>query len=193
MEFGIRFLEPHTRELQRCHFYDDQGKLSLVAEFGTPWQETENSKIHIADPGGEPLATLDFPGVETTGKQGRGRIGYALIYDHAVYAIVTKHAPVDPDEETSLPYFTIEVEGERWLVLGERGNERLPISKFFLCDNAPSDLAVYANPLDACSESVGKIRRVVGDYDYDIVFPDGRFQQPRLISLALAFLIHQIP
>jgi hypothetical protein len=85
------------------------------------------------------------------------------------------------------------VEGERWLALGERGNGRLPISKFILCDQAPSNLAVYANPQDACEEAVGSIRRVVGEYDYDILFPDGRFQQPRLISLALTFLIHQIP
>jgi hypothetical protein len=192
MEYGIRFLEPHSEALQRCHFYDDQGKLNLVAEFGTPWQQEEISKIHIATPGGELLATLDFPGVGTIGKQGRGRIGYALIHDHAVYAIITKHAPLDADEE-ALPYFSIEVEGERWLALGERENGRLPSSKFFLCDNAPSDLAVYANPLDACSEAIGKIRCVVGDYNYDVTFPNGRFQQPRLISLALVFLIHQIP
>ena len=69
----------------------------------------------------------------------------------------------------------------------------MPISKFFLCDNVPSDLSVYGNPLDACSEAIGKIRRVVGDYDYDVTFPDDRFQQPWLISLALVFLIHQIP
>jgi hypothetical protein len=73
------------------------------------------------------------------------------------------------------------------------GNGRLPISKFFLCDNVPSDLTVYANPLDACNQAVGQIRRVTGDYDYDVTFPDSRFQQPRLISLALVFLIHQIP
>lgn len=193
MDFGIRFLEPHSENLQRCHFYDDQGKLSLVAEYGTPWQEEENSKIRIANSGGELLATLDFPGVETTGKQGQGRIDYALIHDHAVYAIITKHAPIDPDEEDALPYFTIEAEGERWLALGERGNDRIPLSRFSLCDNTPSDLSVYANPLDACSEAIGKIRRVVGDYDYDVTFPDSRFQQPRLISFALVFLIHQIP
>ncbi len=92
-----------------------------------------------------------------------------------------------------MPYFSIEVEGERWLALGERGNGRLPISKFSLCDNVPSNLAVYANPMDACNETIGKIRRVVGDYDYDVTFPAGRFQEPKLISLALAFLIHQIP
>lgn len=192
MEFGIRFLEPHSELLQRCHFYDDQGMLTLVAEFGTPWQEDEISKIRMATPGGELLATLDFPGVETIGKQGQGRIGYALIHDHAVYAIITKHAPVDPEEEESLPYFTIEAEGERWLALGERGNGRSQASKFVLCNNVPADLTVYANPLDACNETLGKIRRVLGEYDYDITFPENRFQQPRLISLALAFLIHQI-
>lgn len=193
MEFGIRFLEPHTEALQRCHFYDDQGKLTLVAEFGTPWQEEEISKIHIATPDGERLATLDFPGVETTGKQGRGRIGYALIHDHAVYAIITKHAPLDSDDDRALPYFSIEAEGSRWLALGERENGRLPISNFLLCDNPPTNLAVYANPMDACSETIGKIRRVIGEYDYDGTFPDDRFQEPQLISLALAFLIHQIP
>jgi len=193
MEYGIRFLEPHSDVLQRCHFYDEQGVLTLVAELGTPWQDEEDSKIRIATPGGELLSTLDFPGVETIGKQGQGRIGYALIHDHAVYAIITKHAPIDADEAHGLPYFTIEVEGERWLALGERGNGRSPISKFVLCDNAPANLSVYADPLDACDEAIGKIRRVTGDLDYDIVFPDGRFQEPALISLALAFLIHQIP
>jgi len=193
MEFGVRFLEPHAEDLQRCHFYGDQGKLDLVAEFGTPWQADEDSKIHIATPSGEPIATLDFPGVETTDKQGHGRIGYALIHDHAVYAIITKHAPIDLDEEDALPYFSIEVEGERWLALGERGNGRSPISKFVLCDNAPANLAVYADPLDVCDEAIGKIRRVTGDLDYDITFPEERFQEPMLISLALAFLIHQIP
>jgi hypothetical protein len=193
MDFGVRFLEPHSEVLQRCHFYNDQGKLSLVAEYGTPWQEDENSKIRIATPGGEPLATLDFPGVETTGKQGKGRIAYALIHDHAVYAIITKHAPMDLDDDDALPYFTVEVEGERWLALGEKENGRSAVSKFNLCDEAPSSLDVYANPQDACNEAIGKIRRILGDYDYDITFPANRFQQPELISLALAFLIHQIP
>jgi hypothetical protein len=193
MEFEIRFLEPHSEVLQRCHFYDAQGMLTLVAEMGTPWYEDESSKIRIATSGGELLATLDFPGVETTGKQGQGRIDYALIYDHAVYAILTKYAPLDPDDEDALPYFTIEAEGERWLALGERENGRLPHSKFSLCDNTPSDLSVYADPLDACNGTIGKIRRVTGEYDYDVTFPDDRFQQPQLISLALVFLIHQIP
>lgn len=193
MEFGIRFLEPYSEALQRCHFYDAQGMLTLVAEMGTPWHEDESSKIRIATSSGEVLATLDFPGVETTGKQGQGRIDYALIHDHAVYAIITKYAPLNPGEEDALPYFTVEAEGERWLALGERDNGRLPLSKFSLCDNAPSDLSVYADPLDACSQTLGQIRRVTGDLDYDVTFPDGRFQQPRLISLALVFLIHQIP
>ncbi|PID86857.1 MAG: hypothetical protein CSB13_02290 [Chloroflexi bacterium] len=193
MEFGIRFLEPHSELLQRCHFYDDQGVLLLVGECGAPWQEAEDSKIRITTPGGDLLATLDFPGVESTGKQGQGRIGYALIHDHAVYAIITKHTPKDPDGEETLPYFTVEVEGERWLVLGERGNGRSQVSTFVLCANAPTNLAVYADLMDACDETLGKIRRVVGDYDYDITFPENRFQQPHLISLALTFLIHQIP
>lgn len=194
MEFGIRFLEPHSESLQRCHFYDDQGMLKLVAEVGTPWQEAEGSKIKIATPDGELVATLDFPGVVSTGKQGRDRISYALIYDHAVYAIITKHAPLAPENENPLPYFTLEVEGERWLALGEAGNGRFPLAtRFSLCDDTPADLTVYGNPLDACQEVIGNIRRVTDDYDYAVTFPDSRFQQPSLIVLALTFLIHQIP
>jgi hypothetical protein len=128
-----------------------------------------------------------------TSKGGQARISYALIYNDAVYAILTKYPWPDPDNEEALPYFVIEVEEQRWLALGGRVNGRSAPLRFILCDNLPGDLHVYADPLDVCNADPAAEIDETSEGEFMITLPDGRFRHPQLILLALVFLIHQLP
>ncbi len=193
MEYRIKFLETGSEGGQRCHLYVGRERLSLVADFGASWIDEERGKVRFSRPSGDTIASLQFPGLEVTSKGGHPRISYALIYDDAVYAILTKYPWPDPENEAALPYFMIEVEEQRWLALGGRVNGRSSPIKFTLCDNPPGDLQVYADPLDICgADPVGEIDETeIGEFA--ITLADGRFRQPQLILLALVFLIHQLP
>lgn len=193
MEYRIKFLEASSEGEQRCHLYVGQERLSLVADFGTPWLDEERGKVRFSRPSGDTIASLQFPGLEVTSKGGQPRVSYALIYNDAVYAILTKYPWPDPDNEGALPYFMIEVEEQRWLALGGRVNGRSAPLKFTLCDNPPGDLHVYADPLDVCGANpIGEIDET-DEGEFSVILPDGRFRQPQLILLALVFLIHQLP
>jgi hypothetical protein len=193
MEYRIKFLETGSEGERRCHFYVGRERLALVADWGTPWLEEERRKVRFARPSGEVIASLQFPGLEVTSKGGQVRISYALIYNDAVYAILTKYPWPDPDNDEALPYFMIEVEEQRWLALGGRVNGRSSPLKFTLCDNPPGDLQVYADPLDVCgADPIGEIDQT-DKGEFTITLPDGRFRHPHLILLALVFLIYQLP
>ncbi|MGB5057860.1 MAG: hypothetical protein WBO48_04175 [Candidatus Promineifilaceae bacterium] len=195
MEYGIKFLRPFSENGQQAHLYVGQNRLSLVADFGTPWlRHGEPGKVRLARPSGEALASLEFPGLKTTSKGGVPRISYALIYDHAVYAIITQHTWPNLDDADAVSYFMIEAEGQRWAALNREVNGRSLPDQFVLCDNAPAVVEPHAQFLDDCQAApVGQIQRPTSAEEYQVIMPDGRFRQPQLILLALVFLIHQLP
>ncbi|MCB8983770.1 MAG: hypothetical protein H6659_08105 [Ardenticatenaceae bacterium] len=193
MEYTIKFL-PSASDEQRCHLYVGQNRLSLVADYGTPWLAGDTGKVRFSRPSGDTLASLEFPGHKTNSKGGQSRTSFALIYDHAVYAIFNQHTWPDEDDPDAVPYFVIETEGQRWLALGEETNGRVAPDRYVFCDNAPANLQSYAQPMDDClADPVGEIHREQVTADYQVTLPDGRFRQPQLILLALVFLIHQLP
>lgn len=192
MEYTVKFLESSTPEEQRCHMYVGQERLSLVADWGTPWLTGNSGKVQFARPSGDVIASLEFPGLESKSKGGQPRISYALIYDHAVYALFTKRPWPDQDEEGVFPYFEIEAEGQTWLALGEVDNGRVPHKSFTLCDAPPANLRTFARPLDICGDDpAGQIVQLEQGA-FRLNLPDGRFRQPQLILFALTFLIHQL-
>jgi hypothetical protein len=194
MEYRIKFLEGQEKGAHRGHLYVGQDRLSLVADFGTPWLTGESGKMRIARPSGEVIALLEFPGVTGTSKGGRSYISYALIYDDAVYAIITKYPWPEPKEAGTLPYFVIEAEGQKWLALGELGNGRFPHASFVLCDDMSDNLKIYARPFDECAtDPAGQINQSADDRtEFQVMLPDGRFHQSQIILLALVFLIYQL-
>ncbi|MBK8988997.1 MAG: hypothetical protein IPM39_23485 [Chloroflexi bacterium] len=180
--------------MQRCHLYVGRNRLSLVGDFGSPWLKDEPGKIRLARPSGEAIASLEFPGLKTVSKGGNPRISYALIYDHAVYAIITKYPWPNPDKPEGAPYFEIETEGQRWLAFNRVVDGRSPTTSYVLCDNAPAHFQPYTQPLDDClKDPVGQIDRQSDGSEFVIMLPDGRFRQPQIILLSLVFLIRQLP
>ncbi len=193
MEYTVRFLKTDSSTTQRCHLYVGQSRLSLVADYGTPWLANDAGKVRFSRPSGETLASLEFPGLKATSKGGQSRTSYALIYDHAVYAIFNQLVWPDEDDPEALPYFVIETEGERWLALSGQQNGRSSTPQFVLCDQAPANLQAYAQAMDDClADPVGQISWPGDPAEYVMLLPDGRFRQPQLILLALVFLIHQL-
>ncbi len=194
MEYRIKFLEGQEKGVQRCHLYVGQDRLALVADFGTPWLANEPGKVRIGRPSGEVIASLEFPGLESISKGGKPRISYALIYDHAVYAIITKYPWPEPKEPGALPYFVLEAEEQKWLALGELQNGRTPHVRFVLCDDMSDNLQIYARPFDECAaDPGGQIDQAEDDKtEFKVTLPDGRFRQSQIILLALVFLIYHL-
>lgn len=193
MEYTVKFLPSDSDSIRRCHLYVGQNRLSLVADYGTPWLADDSGKVRFSRPSGDTLASLEFPGLKTTSKGSQSRTSYALIYDHAVYAIFNQHAWPDEADPEALPYFVIETEGKRWLALSGDIDGRSPTAQFVFCDNAPANLQAYTQPMDDClADPVGQITWQTDTSDYLVTLPDGRFRQPQLILLALVFLIHQL-
>jgi len=193
MEYTVKFLRSDSEAARRGHLYVGQNRLSLVADFGTPWLANDSGKVRFSRPSGDALASLEFPGLKATSKGGQMRTSYALIYDHAVYAIFNQHAWPDGEAPDALPYFVIETEGQRWLALSSDIDGRSPTAPFVFCDNAPANLHAYGQPMDDClAHPVGQITWQADTADYLVTLPDGRFRQPQLVLLALVFLIHQL-
>lgn len=193
MEYTVRFLSTDSTAMRRGHLYVGHNRLSLVIDYNTPWLAEETGKVRFSRPSGDMLASLEFPGLKTTGKGGQTRISYALIYDDAVYAIFNQHPWPDEDDVNVWPYFVIETEGQRWLAISGESHGRSSAFHFALCDKTPANLQPYSQAMDGClADPVGQITRPAETDDFLVKMPDGRLRQPQLILLALVFLIHQL-
>mgnify|MGYP001335335143 CR=1 FL=1 len=194
MDYSVRFLQLDSNGKHCGHLYVGQNRLSLVADYGSPWLKDEPGKVRLARPSGEFIASLEFPGLKTTSKGGNPRTNYALVYDHAVYAIITEYPWPQPNEPDAAPYFEIETEGQRWVALNRPADGRSPTACYVLCADAPANFQPYTQPLDNClSDPVGQIDRQEAASEFVVMLPDGRFRQAQLILLSLVFLIHQLP
>ncbi len=187
MNFSVQRLHTEEDSARRYHLFNGRGKLTLVADYGSPWlrgAEDAQRQVRFAWSSGELVATLDLPEKGERQADDLVHTSYALILDHAVYAIINAYqAGNEPD---TTPYFTIEVEGMVWLVWGKEQDDAL----FTLYDQVPSNLAVSDNPLESgLIEPIGRIHRTQGDYDLTITLPDQRLHEAALLALALLFLI----
>lgn len=182
MEYRIKRLLPQMNG-RRYHLYDAQGQLILVADHGSPWLPSDPRRhVRFARPDGYPLASLDLPWRPGESAKRQKHVSYAIIFDHAVYAIVNEHAQ---KERAELPYFTVEVEGMQWLALP------LPEPSVLLAlyDEIPNGLGVYKDAVaEQMLDPVAWIRAATGDYDFYAKFPSGALDQSALVALALIFL-----
>lgn len=186
-DFGIQRLPPSVSG-RRYHLFNDQNELALIADFGSPWLASEPRKqVRFAHSDGRPVATLEFP--DDAFRRKETTRSYAIIFDYAVYALINEIVPSPGTSRTLHPHYTIEVGGNRWLLLphGEQASayELYPLPRSFGRNLQPD--------ADALPEPVGSIRRDEAGFDYVTSLPVEVIAQRALITLALIFLLDNGP
>ena len=185
---------------RRYHLFDRADQLFLVADQGSAWLPNEvTPQVRFARPDGERLATMDLP--RPTDRRPEKQHNYAIIYEHAVYALIT--APIRPPSGATAPLpaaggtvwpfgrLWIEVEGQRWLALRWHNEEG---ALLVLYDAAANGLSLTTDPETAdLPEALGLLEVGTGDYDFDLTLPAGRLEQAPLLGLALVYLVDQSP
>lgn len=172
----------------RCyHAYDSRGKLVLVADHGTPWLVPDpQQQMRFGLPSGDELASMDLTWSGKRSRNGRQHVAYAIILDHAVYAIINKYWEETADPEEKPPYYVLEISDMLWLALGKEGDSR----SYAFYDEVPSDLMIYDRPQQSdLPEPIGHLYQGLGVYDFNVVMPLQAISRPALVMLALAFLV----
>jgi|GEM_PF-2205069 len=191
MKFFIKRLRA-ADNARRYHLYDATNTLLLVADYSSPCLSgDEEQEVRIARPDGFPLATLELPQPRSGKPERQRRTRYAVIHDHAVYALI--NAEVDPTAAIALPYYVVEVEGLRWLALAQPavvpgGGCALGLA---LYAETAAHLAIYAGCLaDDLPQPMGALEPQSDGYILSWTLPpDCELAQPDLLALALAFLL----
>ncbi len=186
IHFGVKRL-PIVENGRRYHLYDTQDQLILVADHGSPWLPQDPKRhVRFARPDGHPVASLDLPSPPTGDESPAHSVSYAIIFDHAVYAILNEYDRSLDNKALDLPYFVLEAEGKRWLACGSCNADPF----FALYDQVPAGLSVYTEPqTEELPDPVGLLEQDSNAFDLWISLPNGRFRQGALLSLALVFLI----
>ncbi len=193
VSYRIRRLPAGDEAGRRYHLYDRSDQLLLVAEQGSPWLP-EAPQVRFARPDGERVATMDLPLPDD--RRPDKKQNYAVIYEHAVYALITALdlssgtgalRPPPAAAGATFDRLVIEVEGNKWLGLCWTGEEG-PL--LILYDLETSDLlpTVDAEAADL-PEPIGLLEVGTGDFDFDLTLPAGRLAQGSLLGLALVYLV----
>ena len=190
--YRIRRLPAGEVAGRRYHLFDRADQLLLVADQGSAWLPAADApQVRFARPDGERVATMDLP--RPADRRPDRKQNYAIIYDHAVYALITT---LDLSSATGTPAaapgsfdrLVIEVEGHKWLGLCWTGHEDGPLMVFY--DAAAAGLSPVLDPESAdLPEPIGLLEVGAGEYDYDLTLPAGRPAQGPLLGLALVFLV----
>lgn len=186
MNFGIKRLYAEEGSGRRYHLFDGKGKLALVVDYGSPWLPVDSPRrVYLARSGGQVVATFDLAEGEGRGRNGRSRTSYALIVDHAVYAILNEYQETTGAEP---PFFTIEVDGVIWLAWSETEDDAL----LTLYSDVPSNLMIVNDPFESGQlNPVGVAYRVTGEYDFTVTLSVNPLHRADLIALCLIFLFEQ--
>jgi hypothetical protein len=184
MNLAIRRLSAERDFGQRYHLFDGKGKLTLVADYASPWlPDDERHRVRFARSGGQVVASLDLPEREGRVRNGRSHTSYALILDHAVYAILNKYQEENRDKP---PFFTIEADGLTWLAWHEPDGDSL--LTFF--SDVPPGLMLVNDPQDLTPyDPAGAVNQAAGEYDFMVTLLDNPLHHAELILLALIFLV----
>lgn len=173
---------------RRYQLFDSAGHLLLIADQGSPWlPDDPTHHVRFARPDGTAIASLDLPWLNAETPEAKR--SFAIVYDDAVYALVSRSKRADADEDR-LASWTLEVEGQMWLMVQETIDGVPRISLF---DELPGDLTVYGSPADAgLPDPIGVVSGS-GEDDgrFAITFPAGELDQAPLMALALTFLLDE--
>lgn len=184
MNFGIKRLYAEQVSGQRYHLFDGKGRLQLVADYASPWLPAdEGNRVRFARSGGQVVASLDLPEGKGRVRNGRVHTSYALILNHAVYAILNKY---QEEHGSASPFFTIEADGVTWLAWNETNSDAALLT---LYKEIPANLMVVNDPLESAQlDPIGSVTEATGDYDFGVTLPVHPFHHADLIILALVFL-----
>ena len=184
MDYAVRRLA--LGDLPNYHLLDESGTVLMVADQTVAPKVDERRQVRLARPDGKLLAVLDLPQTSTTEGQGVESADYAIIYDYAVYAILSVHHRSDVAEEMAATYFTLEVEGEKWLALWHAEEDNC----YALYDQIPGNIHTYRNVAELeLPPSIGRICRGEEKVAYTVTLNPGRLRHTGMVVLALAFLI----
>lgn len=175
-------------EGRRYQLFDSAGHLLLVSDQGSPWlPDDPYHHVRFARPDGTPIASLDLPWL--TANDPKGKPSFAIVYDDAVYALVSQASTAEPEEDR-LAVWTIEVQGLQWIVV-EQTIEGAPCLCLF--DDAPGNLAIYGTPEDAgLHDPIGRVSaRLEEDGRFAITLPAGELEHAPLLALALVYLVDE--
>jgi hypothetical protein len=186
MDFRIVRLHADQEVGRRYHLFDGKGKLLLVADHANPWlPDDELNRVRFARSGGQVVGALDLPTGKGMVRNGRVHTSYALILDHAVYAILNKYQDEAGEQP---PFFTIEADGMIWLAWREPDSE----SFVALYNEVPSNLMIVSDPLESnLLDPVGTVSQTVGATTFSVSLPINPFHHADIIMLALIFLLEQ--
>lgn len=199
ISYRVRRLHAPGEMARRYHLFDRADQLLLVADQGSAWLPADQPPgVRFARADGERVASMDLP--RPTDRRPERQHNYAIIHEHAVYALIT--TPVRPPSGATGPLTSssgivwpfmrlmLEVEGHRWLGLRWR-EEAGPLLVLYDAAAAGLSLAVERDSSDL-PEPLGLLEVGAGDYDFDLTLPAGRLEQGPLLGLALVFLVDQI-
>lgn len=183
MDFAIRRLSAERDSGRRYHLFDGKGQLRLVADYASPWLPAdEQNRVRFARSGGQLVASLDLPEERGRVRNGRSHTSYALILDHAVYAILNKYQEEHSDKP---PFFTIEADDLTWLAWPDPQAQSL----LTFYSDVPAGLMLVNDPQDlAGRDPAGIVDQAAGEYDFRVTLPVNPLHHVDLILLALVFL-----
>jgi len=200
MDYAVKRLNPGQGELPNYHLLDPHGAVLMVADQSVAPRPDERRQVRLARPDGRLLATIDLP--EAGALSADNEADYAIVHDYAVYAILSVHrrpagdeAGKDTEKSTVRSvkenghYLTLEVEGEKWLVLHHPELAHC----FAIYDEIPAGLHTYdtITELDL-APSIGRICHTEDEYAFTANLDPYRLQQTGLVVLSLAYLLDRM-
>ena len=186
MDFAVRRLTPSADSAPNYHLLDRDGNVLIVADQSVAADLDARHQVRLARADGRLLATIELPLVENNGVT-TDTAYYSIIHEYAVYAILSVHHGKVADEGGQpRTYFTMEVEGERWMVLPDPELARC----YAIYDEVPKGLFGYETHADVdLPPSIGRLCARDDEWTYGVSIDPERLRETGLIVLALAYLV----
>jgi hypothetical protein len=185
VSYTIRRLHAAGDRDRRYHLFDRADQLLLVADLGSAWLPADQDhQVRFARPNGDPVATMDLP--QPDDRRPVKSRDYAIIFEHAVYALISARSSSKSQQDAEFDRLVIEVEGHRWLALcWPGGREALMV----IYDADAADIPTHIDPASTdLPEPIGVVEDG-GEAEFHVTLPAGRPAQGHLLAMALVFLI----
>ncbi|MFW6042115.1 MAG: hypothetical protein ACOC9C_00370 [Chloroflexota bacterium] len=191
MDYLVKRLPPKAAGSPIYQLLEPGGAELMRAEQSTSAEPGQRRQLRLVRPDDRIVATMDLSQGTTENANGESDADYAIIHDYAVYAIfgVRRRSCLDEPSE-KVTYFTLEVEGDTWLVLPHPESANC----YAIYDEVPVGLNTYDSLTDVdLPAPSGSICRVSNDHTFEVDLSRYRLQHTKLIALGLVFLIDSMP
>ena len=191
IDFGVKQLHKDDEDGSRVyHLFDHAGSLKIVADYASPWLSAEHSDryVRFASSSGKTIAQMDLAATAIKLIGGRQSKGYAIVLDHAVYAILSEYHVQDDEEERV--YFVLHVGDSLWLILKEETEQPY----FTIYNEVPANLTSRSREpmFSDLPESIGELSQDLNQYDYIVSWQEEGIKRLGILVLALVFLIDRL-